>query len=227
MKTIAATVKRSILSEREAFFEQLTSAELFDKFGIDLSDEVDFPDKAYDLLIYFGDHEDSEYELSYANIKMRIIKASLRDSLSQQLIELLRRGVLIEGNRKWRDFTMAMDDSIKGNKYDFIDGPEFKRLRKLMGLTHAQLAEMMGISRQQISNYENGRIRIPYLKRINMFNWTKQYLFPDSDFQEFFERVRSLYASLRQSEAPLEARYEDALDRLKRNLDWASDKLNK
>ena len=84
----------------------------------------------------------------------------------------------------------------------------------------------MGISRQQISNYENGRISIPYLKRINMFNWTRQYLFPDSDFQEFYERLRVLYTALRHSEDPVEEKYRDALNRLKTNLDWASDKLN-
>ena len=53
MKALATAIKRSILSEREAFWESLTSAELFDKFGINLSDEVDEPTNKYDLLIAF------------------------------------------------------------------------------------------------------------------------------------------------------------------------------
>jgi transcriptional regulator with XRE-family HTH domain len=225
VKTFATTVKRSILSEREAYWQQLTSAELFDKFGIDLSDEVEHSDEAYDLLIYFSDHDAGFYELAFANIKLPIVEAQNREELSKQLIDLIRRDIIPGGNHKWRDLAIEMDDSIKGNKYEFIDGAEFKRLRKLMGFTHTTLAAMMGISRQQISNYENGRIRIPYLKRINMFNWTKQFLFPDSDFQEFFERLRELYATLRQSHDPVEQKFEDALDKLKSNLDWASDKL--
>ena len=226
MKAIATTIKRSILSEREAYWQELTSAELFDKFGIDLSDEVDHPEEAYDLLIYFNNHEEGFYELKYANITLPIIDAQQRDKLSLQLIDLMRKGIIPEGNRQWRNLAKEMDDSVNGNKYAFIDGNEFKRLRKEMNLTHAELAAMMGISRQQISNYENGRIRIPYLKRINMFNWTKQYLFPDSDFQEFYERLRMLYAELRLSDEPIERKYRDALDHLKSNLDWASDKLN-
>lgn len=47
-----------------------------------------------------------------------------------------------------------------GNSIDTI-GSRIRTLRKKLGLTGAELGEIIGVGKQAISSYENGRVKVP------------------------------------------------------------------
>ena len=77
---------------------------------------------------------------------------------------------------------------------NFIVGQNIRDLRHSNGLTTKMLAQMLGVSQQQMSRYERGIDKIDVsvvFKIINIFHISYESLFPQSDTGDFFQTKQS------------------------------------
>lgn len=69
-----------------------------------------------------------------------------------------------------------------------MSSTQLKNFRRISGMTQRELSSKIGITIQQISNYENGRSKVPKVVELALHYLASQENFDDSSFEKDWNR---------------------------------------